>query len=192
MLRYWQSKSVNKLNVQKKKCHIVKKYFDLIVHSLAQILIDLNYSNSRARRSIQLNRMFRIKKFRLRLENLTRWSSAYLLLESVKRAFDAGLFDEFETERNSIQLLWNLSSSSKACLLIFNHFQGINANIYKIIPSVLKLIQDNNNKTMKLKGEPKKLAKLITDIFFCILTGKLPAKMQKKLLSFNGFFSGFS
>jgi len=74
-------------------------------HSLAQILIDLNYSNSRARRSIQLNRMFRIKKCRLRLENLTRWSSAYLLLESVKRAFDAGLFDEFETERNSIQLL---------------------------------------------------------------------------------------
>jgi hypothetical protein len=40
-------------------------------HSLAQILIDLNYSNSRARRSIQLNRMFRIKKCRLRLENLT-------------------------------------------------------------------------------------------------------------------------
>jgi hypothetical protein len=42
--------------------------------------------------------MFRIKKCRLRLENLTRWSSAYLILESVKRAFDAGLFDEFETE----------------------------------------------------------------------------------------------
>jgi hypothetical protein len=54
------------------------------------------------------------------------------------------------------------------------------------IKCVLKLIQAN--KTMKLKGEPKKLAKLITDIFFCILTGKLPAKMQKKLLSFNGFF----
>jgi len=32
------------------------------------------------------------------------------------------------------------------------------------IKCVLKLIQAN--KTMKLKGEPKKLAKLITDIFF--------------------------
>jgi hypothetical protein len=41
-------------------------------HSLAQILIDLNYSNSRVRQSIQLIRMFRIKKFRLRLENLTK------------------------------------------------------------------------------------------------------------------------
>jgi hypothetical protein len=39
---------------------------------LAQILIDLNYSNSRVRQSIQLIRMFRIKKLRLRLENLTK------------------------------------------------------------------------------------------------------------------------
>ncbi len=29
---------------------------------------------------------------------LIRWSSAYLLLESVKRAFDGGLFDEFKPE----------------------------------------------------------------------------------------------
>jgi len=147
---------------------MVKKYFDLIVpknvairysieqHSLAQILIDLNYSNSR---TIQLNRMFRITKCRLRLENLTRWSTAYLILESVKRAFDAGLFDEFETEEIRSSYFEIYLQVSKACLLIFDHFQGINANIYETIPSVLKLIQAY--KTMKLKGEPKKLAKLI-------------------------------
>ncbi len=38
----------------------------------------------------------------------------------------------------------------------------MNANIYETIPSVLKLIQAY--KTMKLKGEPKKLAKLIIRI----------------------------
>jgi len=48
--------------------------------------------------------MFRNKKCRLRLENLTRWSSAYLLLESVKRALDGGLFDEFEPEEIPVTL----------------------------------------------------------------------------------------
>lgn len=46
----------------------------------------LNQSNAHIRRSIQINRMFRLEKCRLRLENLTRWSSAYLMLETVKKA----------------------------------------------------------------------------------------------------------
>jgi hypothetical protein len=32
----------------------------------------------------------------LRIENLTRWSSTFLMLESVKRAYDKGAFDENE------------------------------------------------------------------------------------------------
>jgi hypothetical protein len=128
---------------------------------LAQILIDLNYSNSRVRRSIQLNRMFRIRKCRLRLENLTRWSSAYLLLESVKRAFDGGLFDEFEPEEIPVTLetIEIYLQVLKPAYLFSIHFQGMNANISETIPSVLKLIQAY--KKMKLTGEPKKLAKLI-------------------------------
>ena len=39
----------------------------------------------------------------------------------------------------------------------------MNANIYETIPSVLKLIQANKT-FIKLKGEPKKLAKLIKAI----------------------------
>lgn len=42
----------------------------------------LNKSNSHVRRSIELNSIFKNNKCRLRLENNTRWSLAYLLLES--------------------------------------------------------------------------------------------------------------
>lgn len=53
---------------------------------LCNILKELNKSNSTIRKTIELNRVF--EKSRLRLENLTRWSSAYLMLESVKNAYD--------------------------------------------------------------------------------------------------------
>jgi hypothetical protein len=59
---------------------------------LCRILRTLAKSNAHIRRSIKLSRVFRKKKCRLRLENLTRWSSAFLVLESVKRAYDRGSF----------------------------------------------------------------------------------------------------
>ena len=43
--------------------------------------------------------MFRIAKSRLILENLTRWSSAFLLLESVKKAYENNLFDGMDAEQ---------------------------------------------------------------------------------------------
>ena len=46
-----------------------------------------------------MSRVFRKKKCRLRLENLTRWSSSYLLLESVKRAYDKNAFSEDDPEK---------------------------------------------------------------------------------------------
>ena len=58
---------------------------------LTGILKSLNQSNAHIRKSIELSRTFSEKKCRLRLENLTRWSSAYLMLESVKRAYDRGI-----------------------------------------------------------------------------------------------------
>ena len=34
------------------------------------------------------------KKYRLRIENTTRWSSAFLMLEAVKRAYDRQAFSD--------------------------------------------------------------------------------------------------
>lgn len=72
--------------------HAITRHFPL-----CQILRELNQSNSHVRKSIELTRVFSDKKCRLRLENLTRWSSAYLMLESVQKAYKKGflfiLFD---------------------------------------------------------------------------------------------------
>ena len=66
----------------------------LSLHKPASDLINkLNACSSHIRRCIQKNREFRLSKCRLRLENLTRWSSAYLMLESIKRAYDKKMFD---------------------------------------------------------------------------------------------------
>ena len=55
----------------------------------------LNHCNASDKRTLNLNRVFREEKSRLRLENVTRWSSGYLMLESVKRALNK---NESETE----------------------------------------------------------------------------------------------
>jgi hypothetical protein len=61
-------------------------------HELSSILRQLSRSNATVRNTISLNRFFKEHRFRLRLENPTRWGSAFLVLESVKRAYDRGAF----------------------------------------------------------------------------------------------------
>ena len=55
---------------------------------IREAIEELNSSNKKIRKTIELNRAFRNLKCRLRLVNLTRWSSVYLLLESVKKAYE--------------------------------------------------------------------------------------------------------
>ncbi|RMZ93395.1 hypothetical protein BpHYR1_048736, partial [Brachionus plicatilis] len=55
---------------------------------LSNLLKDISVSNANFRRSIRISHTFREKKCRLRLQNLTRWYSAYLMIERVKRAYD--------------------------------------------------------------------------------------------------------
>ncbi len=66
---------------------------------LVNILSKLNKANAHFRRVCKLSKIFRNKKCRLRLENLTRWSSSYLLLESVKRAYDKNAFSKDDPEK---------------------------------------------------------------------------------------------
>lgn len=65
---------------------------------IKDIIFELEKSNSHIRRCIQLNRQFRVERCRLQLDNATRWSSAYILLESVKRAYDKKLFADENSE----------------------------------------------------------------------------------------------
>ena len=69
----------------------------MVDHELGNIIRDLSKANKGVRNSIALNRHFDRLKCRLRCENATRWSSSYLLLESVKRAYIRVAFEN-ETE----------------------------------------------------------------------------------------------
>lgn len=66
--------------------------------SIQTTLKRLNSCNVSIRRCIALSTTFREKKCRLRIENETRWYSAYLILESVKSAYDRGGFDDTKPE----------------------------------------------------------------------------------------------
>jgi len=65
------------------KLNLVIRGAIAIHQELTQILKDVNKSNSSVRRSVKLNRAFKNEKCKLRLENVTRWSSSYLMLLSV-------------------------------------------------------------------------------------------------------------
>jgi hypothetical protein len=57
-------------------------------HSLARRLKDLTKFAARTRSVIRLSRIHIKKKCRLRIENLTRWSSSFMILVSFKKAFE--------------------------------------------------------------------------------------------------------
>ncbi len=66
--------------------------------AICKILSKINSSNASIRRLVKLNNVFADKKCRLRIENLTRWSSSFLMLESVKRAYNKGAFNDENEE----------------------------------------------------------------------------------------------
>jgi hypothetical protein len=125
---------------------------------LCNALKALNSANAHVRRCIQLNSVFRMKKCRLRLENLTRWSSAYLMLESVKKAYDRDMFNtdnpelkcpiDLKTIEIYIQIL-------KPCYLASIHFQMPNSSIADTIPTILQLI--STYKKLSVTGSYKTL-----------------------------------
>ena len=83
--------------------------------------------------------MFKEKSCRLRIENLTRWSSTFLMLESIKRAYDRGAFNDnfpcdidLKTTEIYLQIL-------KPAYKLSIKFQKNSSNIADIIPNLLKL-----------------------------------------------------
>jgi len=78
---------------------------------ISDLLQALCCSNAQVRRSINLSNTLSLKKGKLRLANATRWSSAYLMLESVKRAYDRGCYEESNFAQSCPVQLDKLSST---------------------------------------------------------------------------------
>lgn len=136
------------------------------MHSIGENLKLLNSANAHVRKSIELNKMFANKKSRLRIENATRWSSAYLMLESVKRAYDKNVFDDeiedlkcpislkkVETYLQILQPAYRFSIS----------FQNNKSSISLLIPSLFRIIY--SWESMDLDQEDERLATLLIVCF---------------------------
>ncbi len=125
---------------------------------IIDILSKLNRSNGSIRRSIQLNYAFKSNKCRLRLENNTRWSSAYLLLESVKKAYDRNMFvdESCPVSKELVEVYLQILKHSY-CLSI--QFQSTNSSIADTVPNILKLI--SVYKTLNVPDSAKNFCKFI-------------------------------
>ena len=65
---------------------------------LLKIVKKLTKFSSHTHQSVVDSQAFKIKKNRLRSENITRWSSTFLLLLSFYKAYEKNIFNEVEFE----------------------------------------------------------------------------------------------
>jgi len=110
---------------------------------ISDILRKLCRSNAHIRRSITTSNIFRLKKGKLRLANATRWSSCYLMLESVKRAFDKGCFlacnIECPVSLDAIELYLQIL---KPAYILTNNWQRDKAGIHDVLLGISKLLYE--------------------------------------------------
>ena len=114
------------------------------------MLDKINRVNVSIRKTIQLNNIFRDNRCRLRCECTTRWSATYLVLESIKRAYDNGLVIHFnryneparnEDTANSIEVtLQDIETYMQILLPAYQWtiaLQSVNSSIGDIVPGNL-------------------------------------------------------
>ena len=129
---------------------------------LASTLRVLNNFVSKIRKTIELSKLFRTYKCKLRLENATRWGSAYLLLELIKKANDRGVFEKADISLPvSIGLIEKYLVILKPLYILNIGFQSNRSTIADVIPSLLKLINSLEMMESKSTETPKRLCSLL-------------------------------
>lgn len=105
---------------------------------VSNIIRKLNKSSAHVKRVIKLSKAFRKKKCRLRLIGKSRWSTAYLLLLSVKKAYDKGLFSEANpcsVRKETVELYLKIL---KPIYLLNVQWQSNHSSIGEVIPGKVK------------------------------------------------------
>ena len=108
----------------------------------------LNAYVNKIKRSIELNKVFANAKYRLRLENITRWGSTFLMLERLKKAHKKGLFETLDSSSKlpvSIDVINSYLKILKPAYLVNIYFQRNTSSIAEVIPAILKLISNWEN-----------------------------------------------
>lgn len=127
-------------------CH---KINNIIVAATSQheefsnILQVVNSASLRIKNCIVDNAPFRKKKCRLRCVNVTRWSSAFMMLEAVLRAFNRNLISDDESSQDCFPIKLKTIETYYQILIESNEasldFQKLNSSIGHVIPRNLKI-----------------------------------------------------
>lgn len=105
---------------------------------ICQHLKSLNRFIRRIRKSYKLSRIFKDLKVRLRLENKTRWGSAYISLITIKRAYKCKAIkeDDLPVDISVIDVYIKILSPA----YLFNlDLQSNKSSIAYVIPSILRV-----------------------------------------------------
>ncbi|RNA33732.1 zinc finger BED domain-containing 4-like [Brachionus plicatilis] len=132
------------------------------LHKIGDDLKKLNLVNSQIRKSIQLNKTFN----KSQATNATRWSSAFLMLELVKRAYDKELFNEENEDLTCPLSLKEVETYLQILRPAYRFsltFQNSFSSISHLIPSLKRIFFSWEN--MDLEPEFERLAILLVVCF---------------------------
>ena len=156
----------------------------ITVHvDLTEKLKTLKKSNSSIRRSVALNCAFKAEKCKLRLENLTRWSSAYLMLLSVLRAYNKDMFDgqnPCPLAKEDIEIYLQIL---KPAYILSQQFQYNHSSIAEVIPNIKHLIF--HLRQMEPPENEKKLCKYLVTALHEKFNYELNSNVYKVIKKFN-------
>ena len=113
--------------------------------SISTDLKKLNKYVKKVRRSHNMNRIFQNYKCRLRFENKTRWGSAFLCLETIKKAYDHGIFNDKNIQLAlpvEISVVESYIELLKPAYLVNIGFQSNSGSIADVVPNILNLLNE--------------------------------------------------
>ena len=125
----------------------------------------LNEFCSKIRNSTELNKMFKEKKCRLRLENNTRWGSAFLLLEVIIKADENKLFENNSETKLPISITRNIAYYNilKSLYLTNINFQSNKSTIGDVIPSIVNIFHRLEKLKLKSRVIERQFIDLLVD-----------------------------
>lgn len=145
------------------KCNIAVRLAIKSHQNLCQTLAKLTNFAASTRRSINLIKLHTEKKSRLRCENLTRWYSSYLMLDSFRKAYLKGVFGNSyvcTVPFNTINMYLKILIPAFQFSLLT---QKSKTHIGEIVPALLLLIK--TWKSMRVRGDAKALKLNLIEAF---------------------------
>lgn len=123
--------------------------------------------------------MFKEKKCRLRLENDTRWGSAFLLLEVIIKANENNLFENNSETKLPVSITRIVAYYKilKSLYLTNINFQSNKSTIGDVIPSIVNIL----HQLEKLKSKSRVIERQFIDLLVDQLKSRFHFELNSKI-----------